>query len=117
MNVQTFYATIGGKYEEAMARLMNEQRIYKYLQKLPQTNDMAEMNAAFAEQRWEEAFRFSHNVKGIALNLSLTSLADTASQLCDLVRKGAPTEDFSGLLTEVNIKYNQILDALKILEI
>lgn len=116
MNVQVFYSVVGGNYNEAFARLMNEQRICKYLRKLPQTDDVSEMNKAFSEERWEDAFRFSHNVKGVSLNLSLTSLAESASALCDMVRFGPPEGDFRPLLAEVNRKYNEILEALELLE-
>ena len=116
MTVQAFYQAVGGNYEEVMSRLMTEQRVMKYLRKLPQSDDVAQMNLAFDQGRWEEAFRFSHNVKGMALNLSLTVLAAAASDLCETVRNGPPTVDFLPLLVDVNGKYQIFLDALAQLE-
>ncbi len=116
MKIQEFYKVVGGNYDEAMGRLMTEQRICKYLRKMSQTDDVSQMNAAFDEQRWEEAFRFSHNVKGVSLNLSLNSLAESASALCETVRNGIPAEDYFRLLDEVNAKYRLFLDALEQLE-
>lgn len=112
MNVREFYAAVGGDYDEAMGRLLNEKRIIKYLRKLPDTGDVAGMNEAFAAGNWEDAFRFSHNVKGVSLNLSLTSLAESAAELCDTVRHGAPQVDFSGMLTAVNEKYDLTVKAI-----
>lgn len=116
MNVKEFYAAVGGNYDEAMGRLLTEKRIVKYLRKLPETGDVAAMNEAFAGGNWEEAFRFSHNVKGVSLNLSLTALGQAASELCETVRGGAPQVDFSGLLADVNQKYEAITAAIAELE-
>lgn len=116
MNVKEFYAAVGGNYDEAMGRLLTEKRIVKYLRKLPETGDVAAMNEAFANGNWEEAFRFSHNVKGVSLNLSLTALGLAASELCETVRGGAPQADFSGLLADVNKKYEAIAAAIAELE-
>lgn len=112
MNVREFYAAVGGDYDEAMGRLLTEKRIVKYLRKLPETGDVAGMNTAFASGNWEDAFRFSHNVKGVSLNLSLTSLANSAAELCDTVRHGAPQVDFSGMLADVNEKYDFTVKAI-----
>lgn len=116
MNLREFYDKVGGNYDDAMGRLLTEKRIVKYLRKLPDTGDAENMNAAFAAGNWEDAFRFSHNVKGVSLNLSLTSLAETAAVLCDTVRHGAPRMDFSGLLAVVNEKYAMIVKMIGELE-
>ncbi|MBO2516163.1 MAG: hypothetical protein CW338_02650 [Clostridiales bacterium] len=116
MNVKEFYAVVEGNYDEAMGRLLTEKRIVKYLRKLPETGDVAGMNAAFAAGNWEDAFRFSHNVKGVSLNLSLTSLAESAAELCDTVRHGAPQVDFKGMLAKVNEKYELVLKNIEMLE-
>lgn len=105
MTLREFYAVTEGNYDEALGRLMNEKRILKYLRKLPATDDYRLMNETFASGSWEEAFRYSHNLKGVSLNLSLTALADAADALCNTVRSGPPTVDFSGLLEEVNRRY------------
>lgn len=116
MNVREFYSVVGGDYDDAIGRLMTEQRMCKYLRKLPATDDADNMNAAFNEGRWEEAFRISHNIKGVSLNLGLTALGNAAAVLCDTVRHGPPTEDFEPLLAEVNRQYALMLGALDSLE-
>lgn len=112
MNVREFYEVTEGNYDEAMGRLLSEKRIAKYLHKLPETGDAEGMNVAFAASNWEDAFRFSHNLKGIALNLSITSLAEAAGDLCDTVRHGAPSSDFNILLEKVNSIYNKVKSAV-----
>lgn len=116
MNVKEFYQHVGGNYDEVMSRLLTEKRVCKYLNKLPQTGDIENMNTAFAEKRWEDAFRFSHNMKGMSLNLSLTKLAEVSAELCDTVRHGAPEVDVDPLIKAVNDRYQLVISALGDLE-
>ena len=104
MNVSDFYDAIGGDLAGTRSRLMNDERILKYLRRFPQTGDLEALCAAMTEQNWENAFRASHNLKGMALNLGLTPLAAVSSDLCETMRHGAPAEDNSAL-------YQQVLDA------
>lgn len=116
MTIREFYAVADGNYDEAIGRLMNEKRILKYLRKLPATDDYKLMNEAFASGSWEEAFRYSHNLKGVSLNLSITSLGAAADALCNTVRHGPPTVDFSGLLEDVNRRYESVVAAIAEIE-
>lgn len=116
MTVQDFYISVDGDYRDAMGRLLTEARICKYLFKLPGTEDYDKMNSSFAEKAWQDGFRFCHNIKGVSLNLSLTSLAEAAAVLCDMVRFGPPTEDITPALMKVNREYKRVLDNIAILK-
>ena len=116
MTLKEFYETAGGSYEEAMSRLMDEKRILKYLGKFADTIDYAEMNKAIDEERWEEAFRFSHNLKGMALNLSLGRLAQKSSELCETMRHGKPEVDISDLRVIVDREYADLMSIIRTVE-
>ena len=105
MTEKEFYDQIGGDYADAMSRLLDEKRVVKYLNKFLSATDFAEMEKAIDESRWEDAFRFSHNLKGVALNLSLKVLAASASELCERFRHGPPEGDFSDLREQVRRDY------------
>lgn len=109
MTLREFYAAIEGNYDEVLGHLMNEKRVLKYLRKLPETDDCRLMNEAFASGSWEDAFRYSHNLKGVSLNLAVSSLAAAADDLCNTVRNGPPAVDFSGLLADVNKRYESVV--------
>ena len=78
MKLRDFYNEIGGNYDEVIGRLMNEKRIYKYLFKFKDNVDYQGMLDAIEEKNWETAFRFSHNLKGMGLNLGLGEMTDAA---------------------------------------
>ena len=112
MTVKEVYAVTGGNYDEAMSRLMTEARITKYLNKFIQSDDYSNMLAALEAKNWEDAFRFSHNLKGMGLNLSLTRLAGSAGDLCEELRGGAPKTDLSDMLAAVRADFAQVVDAV-----
>lgn len=112
MTVKEYYAQIGGDYADVMSRLMKEERVLKYLRMFSTGTDYAEMDIALAEERWEDAFRNAHNLKGISLNLALTPLAKASSVLCEAIRHGKPTEDISGMVAEVEDAYRRVNEAI-----
>ena len=86
MTVQELYETTGGNYTEAMSRLMNDQFASLMLKKFLADNDYVRMTEALGQGDFAAAFRYSHNLKGVALNLGLKRLGDAVSEVCDLVR-------------------------------
>ena len=101
MNLKDFYSAAQGSYEDVMGRLLTEQRVLKYLKRIPDMPDYAEMKNAFAAGNWEIGFRTSHSIKGVALNLGLTGLGAKASAVCETVRHGAPAEDPTPLVNDL----------------
>lgn len=101
MTAKECYAAFGGNYDEALGRLLKDERIVKYLKKYAESTDLAQFHEALAAEKWEEAFRMIHNVKGVALNLALTPLATSGSELCETLRGGKPTVDISPLVATV----------------
>lgn len=116
MTVKEFYAAVGGSFEEALGRLMTEARILKYLRKLPQMTDYADMLRAIETEDWEAGFRASHNLKGMALNLSLGRLAESSSELCETMRHGKPSSDITALTETVKKEYGETIALIGTLE-
>ena len=116
MTIQEVYEAIGGSYEEALGRMLKEERVTKYARKFLSSTDYEDMLAAIRDENWEEAFRFSHNLKGMCLNLSFTRLGEASAALCDYFRHGAPTEDYSDSLSEVGRLFRETEDAIRALD-
>lgn len=91
--------------------------IYRFLKKYFDKDEYGELETAIREKRWEDAFLYSHNMKGYGLNLSLTELADTSSALCESLRGGEPDGDIETLLLDVKRAYDRTEEAVNALEL
>ena len=109
MQIKEFYEKTNGDYEGVMSRLMKEDRVLKYLKKLPAMDDYKNLKDALAAQDWELAFRSSHNLKGMCLNLGLTSLFEPSSNLCENLRDGSPKEDCAPLMEKLAAVYDETI--------
>lgn len=116
MQLQQFYEEVGGNYDEVMARLRKEDRIVKYLGLFLADESYTQLCAAVDAQDWEQSFRASHNLKGVAANLGLGSLFEASSTLCESVRHGAPTGDMAAMIADVRTQYAATEAAIKALQ-
>lgn len=96
MTVNEFYKIIDGNYEEILSRLVTDERIHRFLVKFLETDDMNCLKKGWEENDRQKIFDYSHRLKGIALNLSLTNLAKYTSHLTELYRNNYPENPESG---------------------
>ena len=116
MTLREFYAGLDGNYDEALKRLMSEKFMLRFLGKFADGGDYAAMMEAIRAGNWEDVFRYSHNLKGVSLNLELGRLARTASTICDAVRGGAPTMDLAPLAKQAEEDYALVLAGIRELQ-
>lgn len=116
MTAKECYAVFGGNYEEALSRLMKDERIVKYLKKLTESQDYDSLLSSLENKNYEDAFGSVHNLKGVSLNLSITPLATASDVLCEALRGGAPTVDISGMLDDVKNAYEIAVSAIGMLD-
>ena len=109
MTVKEFYEKSQGDYQGVISRLMTEERILKYLRKFPASGDYENLQKALEESDWELAFRSSHNLKGMCLNLGLSGLFEPSSIICENLRGGSPKEDCGPLMAAVTEKWNETI--------
>lgn len=112
MNVKECYAVMHGDYEGVKGRLMTDERIKKFLLKVPQGNPMDEIFENLNNKDYETAFRNVHNMKGVALNLGLSVLANSSSDLCEALRGGEPSIDIESLLNQLKTDYDKFIEIL-----
>jgi HPt (histidine-containing phosphotransfer) domain-containing protein len=115
MTVKECYEQFGGDYEGVSRRLMTDDRILKFLMKFKDMPDYQQLMDALKQEDYELAFRTSHNLKGVGLNLGLTGLQKESHDLCEMLRGGKPTADISGMVSAVEEEYNKVIDAIKML--
>ena len=113
MTVSEFYARIRGDCADAMARLTKEERILKYVGRFVSGAGLGELDRALQEQRWADAFREAHSLKGVALNLGFRVLADSSGALCEALRSGEAPGDVSALYDAVARDYADTVAAAK----
>lgn len=103
MNIRECYAAFGGDFDDVMNRLMKEERVAKYARMFESSAgaDYELLHTALKEERYEDAFRAVHNLKGVSANLSLTPLFETSRVLCEALRHGKPAEDPEPMLKKV----------------
>ena len=93
MDLRECYASLGGDYDAVMGRLRSEERVIKFLGLFGADENFQLLTQAMGTQDWTTAFRAAHSLKGVALNLAFSALAQSSSDLTEALRAGAPAED------------------------
>lgn len=116
MTVKECYAKIGGNYEDVLRRLSDEARIERFLGKFLQDRSYPDLLLSIEQENVQEAFRAAHSLKGICLNLGLSALAQSSSQLTEALRGCAEFSDSAGeLLRQVTADYEKTVRFIKAL--
>lgn len=113
MTVQEFYKKIDGDFDGTLSRLMKEDRIRKYVLKFSESGEFDALVHALEEKDYETAFRSSHTLKGVCLNLGFSKLAASGSALCEELRNGPPKIDVGPMLEQVRADYNETMSAIE----
>lgn len=88
MNLEEFYAQIGGDYTDTLQRLCNENMVKKFVKKYQDDPTCADLHNAVLQQDWEAAFRGAHTLKGVAQNLGFERLYQVSAVLTEAMRGG-----------------------------
>lgn len=112
MGLREFYQGIGADFEIVLNRLMNEKLIYKYLKLFIQDNTFETLKEAFSKQDGELAFRSAHTLKGLCLNLELTSLLPMIQQLTDTLRSHQISDQATKEFQEFSCLYDDLIKQL-----
>jgi HPt (histidine-containing phosphotransfer) domain-containing protein len=112
MTIQECYNQIDGDYAGVKCRLIDDERILRFLIKFKTTSDYTRLMDALRKEDYETAFCMAHNLKGIGLNLGFTSLYKESNVLCEALRGGKPSADISEMISAVEEEYNKVMDAI-----
>lgn len=112
MTLQECYTQLGGNYEDAVNRLMNEKLVQRFLFKFIEDPTMNKLLQAVDEKNIEDSFVAAHTLKGVAANLALSSLQKSASDLTEQLRDRSHEAD-SELLKVVVDTYEQNISTIK----
>ena len=114
MTLRECYAQMGGEYNEAVSRLMNDKLIEKFIQKFLLDPSFSEIKDAFEIKDGEKAFRGAHTLKGVSANLAFTKLSTSSSLLTEALRNtnGVIPEEANELYKSVEEDYNLAINTI-----
>lgn len=115
MELRACYQQMGGDYDAVMARLRQEDRVTKFLKMFLADENFQLLIGSMDAQDWPTAFRAAHSLKGVALNLGIAALADSASALTECLRSGVPAQEPGPLYQTVERDYHRAVSAIQTL--
>ena len=98
MKVEECYKKMNADYEDAIYRIGSDERIIKYLKLFQRDTSLTTLCEAIDSKDMQNAFYAVHTLKGVALNLSMTVLADNTKMLTEVLRNKTYTKEIIPLL-------------------
>lgn len=111
MTTEECYIRVGGDWVGVLGRLGGEARVSRFLRMVPNDPSFRDLAQAMERGDRETAFRGAHSLKGLALNLGLTPLADGASALTECLRGDGAGGD--ALFQALQTTYDATLAAIR----
>ena len=111
MTLPEFYAALGSDYQSMHKQIPSDALIAKFLRLYAQDPSMTQLRESISQENWDGAFRAAHTLKGVALNLGLSCLARSASELTEHLRGGSPLTN-PELLAHVEQAHESVIAAL-----
>ena len=108
MTVEQCYKQLGGDYADIIRRMRTDERVIKFLGMLLRDDSFCQLKTALENEDYETAFRASHTLKGVLLNLSLTSQARVISELTEVLRARQANEQIWPLFDQAEMAYRQL---------
>lgn len=115
MNLKEFYNAVGGDFDDTVTRLMNENIVRKFVGLFAEDESYKSFMADYNAQKYEDAFRDIHTLKGLSLNLGFNTLSNICITVTDTLRDGK-TDVTSDMLSSLDDAYNLTIDAISKLD-
>ncbi len=112
MTIQECYEKMGADYNGILERLGTQAMVERFAVKFLNDASYASLMEALEQKDYENAFRAVHTLKGVAANLSLTHVQETASELTEELRGGKPLVH-PELVQNLTDAYQEAISTLK----
>lgn len=113
MTIEECYKIMDANYDEALRRFKTDVRLKKFLGMLLCDNSYEHLCQALEEKNYEAAFIAAHTLKGITLNMGITSLALAVSELTEILRLRQDNKNIEPTFQKTRQKYLQMKKALE----
>ncbi len=111
MTVKECYEQFEGNYEDTLRRLTSEALVSRFLLKFLDDKSYYALADAVSAKNGADAFAAAHTLKGVSLNLGLTSLYEPTNELTEALR-GGWNDAAPELLVPVTEKYNSTVASI-----
>lgn len=111
MTVKEVYDEINGDYTGVVHRLMDDNRVQRFLLKFLDDTSFNDLKDAIYRNNCDDAFRAAHTLKGVCQNLGITVLFESSDELTEHLRKGS-IEGSQELLSKVSEDYSNTIKAI-----
>ncbi|MBR1854556.1 MAG: Hpt domain-containing protein [Lachnospiraceae bacterium] len=108
MTIEELYQASGNDYNELLGRLFNAKLIEKLVKKYRDDQNYKQLCDGVAQKDREKVFTAAHTIKGLALNLGFSQLAQAATALTEATRNSYP-DNVPALFDAVQKEQEKIL--------
>ena len=115
MTVFEAYISLGGDVTSDIYQTLSEKMLFKFLKKLTEDKQMQILEQAIRSKDRDAAYAASHTLKGVALNLSISRLANPLCGLTDALRAGFP-QNADELYNEVKSEFEYAIKIINLIE-
>ncbi len=112
MTTQECYEKFNGNYEDTLRRLTSDALVSRFLLKFPDDKSYSSLVESINAVDGPAAFTAAHTLKGVAMNLGLTSVYEPVHILTEALRNGWD-DNAPALLVPVTEGYEKTLAAIQ----
>lgn len=116
MELKALYEEIGGSYNDVKSRLMKDETIEKFVLMFLDDNSFENLEVAYNNKNYADAFRAVHTLKGLSKNFSFDRLSEATEMLTETLRKWETVPVDEALFEEqwklVSKYYHEVVDAI-----
>jgi len=116
MTIEEAYEQMGGDLQDFLGRVGTTRLATKLLLMFDKDPSYNELVDSFGRDE-AVAFRAAHTLKGVALNLGLKKLGQSASALTEALRPGnapVPFEEQQSMFLQIGLDYQMVMDTIEI---
>lgn len=117
MTIREFYEQIDGDFASVLERFGEELGVTKYLAMFIREDMFSKLEEAMKNRDYEEAFRVTHSMKGVTLNLGLSPLEHSSREMCEALRNGKVPDNIDEMFEQVRADNERVVEAIHMLDI
>ena len=116
MTIFEGYIALGGDVTSDIYQSLSEKMLFKFLKKLTEDEQMQSLELAIGAKDRDAAYAAAHTLKGVALNLAISRLANPLCGLTDALRAGFP-QNAEELFQDVKTEFEYAVKVINLIEL
>lgn len=120
MQLKECYELFGGNFEAVKNRIPKEEIIKKFLIKFLSEPSYDLLYNSLRENKYEDAFRAVHSLKGVSANLGFDRLEASTSELTEYLRgkdkQRIEKQQCNIYFNQITKDYNKVVESIRLLD-